>query len=454
MRNLPNILLFAAVFMVVILGSHRSLSQEMTIMNQLIPIEHIRFEKDVVYSEVDGHHLTLDIAYPDNLLEPAPAIVDIPGGGWQVVRKSVEDAISYAKYGFIGVSMTHRTSDMAIFPAAVHDCKTVIRWLRANAQKYNINPDKIGVTGFSSGGHLATLLGTSGGDKYLEGTGGYPEYSSRVQAVVDHFGPTDFLRMNDKRLADFIDHFAPDSPESLFLGGPIKEKPELVRLANPITYIDPDDPPILIGHGENDGMVIMSQSELLFDALKKAGVTAEFIRVKNADHMYRPNPKEAVVSPSVEEMNQKTMDWFKKWLGVPKFKPVKQKAPNTDRSYKIYYKITIDLPGKDKNSYCKGTFMIRCGDQVLSRGTIDLTYLSNEEKRTFKKDIEITGIDLTSREMMWNFRGEIFDSKLNEKFEIMRMDGNDFSEDIEGIGFHIKIDETRSTKSEKKVYKK
>jgi hypothetical protein len=153
-------------------------------------------------------------------------------------------------------------------------------------------------------------------------------------------------------------------------------------------------------------------------------------------------------------MNQKTMDWFKKWLGVPKFKPVEQKAPNTDRSYRIYYKITIDLPGKDKNSYCKGTFMIRCGDQVLSRGTIDLTDLSNEEKRTFKKDIEITGIDLTSREMMWNFRGEIFDSRLNEKFEIMRIDGNDFSEDIEGIGFHIKIDETRSTKSEKKVYKK
>jgi acetyl esterase/lipase len=454
MKNLPNILFFAVLFMAIVLCPPRSSSQEPIAKNHLIPMEHIRLEKDVVYSEVDGHKLTLDIAYPDNLLEPAPAIVDIPGGSWRIVRKSSEDAIGYATQGFIGVSITHRTSDIAIFPAAVHDCKTVIRWLRANADKYNINPGKIGVTGFSSGGHLAALLGTSGGDKYLEGNGGYPGYSSRVQAVVDHFGPTDFLRMNDVRLADFIDHFAPDSPESLFLGGPVKEKPELVRLANPMTYIDPGDPPILIGHGENDGMVIINQSELLYDALKKAGIKTEFIRVKNAGHMYRPNPKGAVVSPSVEEMNIKTVEWFKKWLGAPKFKPVEQRAIVSDKKYKIFYKITIDLPGKNKDSYCQGTFMIRCGNQMLARGTIDLADLSTEEKRTFKKDIEITGIDLMGREIMWNFNGEIFDSRLNDKFELVRMEGTDFSEDIEGIGFYIKIDESKNTQSEKRIYKR
>ncbi len=444
----------AAIVITGILCSHHSLSQELTAINQQIPMENIRVEKDVIYSEVDGHKLTLDIAYPDNLLEPAPAIVDIPGGSWRVIRKSSEDAIWYATHGFIGVSITHRTSDTAIFPAAVHDCKTVIRWLRANAEKYNINPEKIGVTGFSSGGHLATLLGTSGGDKYLEGSGGYPGYSSRVQAVVDHFGPTDFLRMNDVKLADFIDHFAPDSPESLFLGGPIKEKPELVRLANPITYIDPDDPPILIGHGENDGMVIMNQSELLYEALKKAGVETKFIRVNNADHMYRPNPKGAVVSPSVEEMNIRTIEWFKMWLGAPKFRPVEQRAKTTDKKYKIDYELTIDLPGKNSDSHCQGTFIIRCGNQILTRGSIDLADLSTEEKRTFKKDIEITGIDLTGREIMWNFNGEIFDSILNEKFELMRMEGTDFSEDIEGIGFYIKIDENKYIQSEKRVHKK
>jgi acetyl esterase/lipase len=421
---------------------------------QEISMQNIRPEKDVVYAEVDGIQLKLDIAYPDNLLEPAPAIVDIPGGAWRSVRKSAEDAIWYAKHGFIGVSITHRTSDIAIFPAAVHDCKTVIRWLRASANKYKINPDKIGVTGFSSGGHLAVLLGTSGGDKYLEGNGGYPEYSSMVQAVVDHFGPTDFLKMNDVRLADFIDHFAPDSPESLFLGGPIRERPELVRLANPITYIDPDDPPVLIGHGENDGMVIINQSELLYDALKKAGVQTEFIRVKNAEHMYRPNPANAVVSPSVEEMNRKTIEWFKKWLGEPKFNAVKENVLNTDKTYNIYYKIVIDLPGKNKNSYCKAAYKIRCGDKTLAQGDIYLPDLSTPEKSTFKKNIKITGIDLTNREIMWNFRSEIYDSKLNQKFEIRRMDGTDFDDKIEGIGFHVKIDETGKSKTDKMVYKK
>mgnify|MGYP001066167777 CR=1 FL=1 len=453
MKKIYTLLLFS-ILNITLFYSGFLFSQEPTGKNQLIPMKNIKVEKDVVYAEVDGLQLKLDIAYPDNLLEPAPAIVDIPGGAWRSVRKSVEDAILYAKHGFIGVSITHRTSDIAIFPAAVHDCKTVIRWLRANAKKYDINSDKIGVTGFSSGGYLAVLLGTSGGDKYVEGNGGYPEYSSSVQAVVDHFGPTDFLKMNDVKLADFIDHFAPDSPESMFLGGPIKERQELVRLANPITYIDPDDPPVLIGHGENDGVVIINQSELLYDALRKTGVQTEFIRVKNADHMYRPNPANAVVSPSVEEMNIKTIEWFKKWLGEPKFSAVKENIMITDKTYNIYYKIVIDLPGRDKNSYCKAAYMIRCGDKTLAQGEINLPDLSTPEKSTFKKDIKITGIDLTNRELMWNFRSEIFDCKLNQKFEIMRMDGTDFDDKIEGIGFHITIDESGQSKTDKMVYKK
>ena len=197
--------------------------------------------------------LKLDIAVPKHLNSPAPAIVDIPGGAWRRINKSTKDAVFYATYGFVGVSITHRTSDAAIFPAAVHDCKTAIRWLRANAEKYQINPDKIGVTGLSSGGHLAVLLETSAGENYLEGDGDYPEYSSSVQAVVDHFGPTNFMKMNDTtglNLADSNDNFAENSAPSLFLGGPLQEKAELARLANPITYIDPEDPPTFIGHGE------------------------------------------------------------------------------------------------------------------------------------------------------------------------------------------------------------
>lgn len=277
-------------------------------------INGIALYENVTYSIVDGIELKLDIAVPNNLTSPAPVIVDIPGGAWRIIRKSSEDAMYYAEYGFIGVSITHRTSDIAIFPAQIHDCKTVIRWLRAHADEYNIDSDRIGVTGFSSGGHLAALLGTSGGDSYLEGDGPYKDFSSDVQAVVEHFGPTDFLKMNDGELSK-IDHFSENSAPSLLLGGPLQNKTEIAHLANPITYVDPGDPPFLIGHGEMDGMVIINQSELLYEALKNAGVTAEFVRVKNAVHMYRPYEEGVEVEPSIDDLNQMTVEWFQKWLG-------------------------------------------------------------------------------------------------------------------------------------------
>jgi len=455
-RFLKHICLTLAALLIITALAGGLSPQEAQQRPQEIPRDNIRVEKDVVYAEVDGHKLTLDIAYPDNLIEPAPAIVDIPGGAWRNVRKSAEDAIWYAQQGFVGVSITHRTSDIALFPAAVHDCKTVIRWLRSQAKRYNINPDKIGVTGFSSGGHLAALLGTSGGDPYLEGDGGYAEYSSRVQAVVDHFGPTDFLRMNNVRFADFIDHFSAKSPESLFLGGPIKEKPELVKLANPITYIDAQDPPVWIGHGEKDGMVIINQSELLYDALKKAGIETEFVRVKNADHMYRPNPAAATVSPSIEELNGMAIDWFKRWLGKPKWRPVEVK-PSASKAaapeFKIFYQFVIDLPGKNADSYCKGNFMMKCAGRRLVRGAIDLPDLSTKEKRTFRQDVIMSGGDLIGSEILWNFQGEIFDSTLKEKFEYRRAESTDFDETIKGLGFVFKITADKRVILEPKVYR-
>ena len=111
-----------------------------------------------------------------------------------------------------------------------------------------------------------------------------------------------------------MDHLAPDSPESEWLGGPITELPDLVRKANPITYIDKDDPPILIIHGENDKTVIFNQSELFYNELKKAGVKTKLIRVKNAGHGYKPNPRDAVVSPSRKEISSMEIEWFKKYL--------------------------------------------------------------------------------------------------------------------------------------------
>jgi len=432
-------------------------------LSQTLIEDDITLYKDIIYTVVDGHNLTLDIAVPKYLDSPAPAIVDIPGGAWRIVNKRAEDALFYAKYGFIGVTITHQTSDIAIFPAAVHDCKTVIRWLRAHATKYNINPDKIGVTGYSSGGHLATLLGTSGGDIFLEGKGDYLEYSSSVQAVVDHFGPTDFLVMNDTtglglRLFN-DDQFSEDSAPALFLGGPPNEKPEMAQLANPINYIDPKDPPIFIGHGEKDGMVIIKQSELLFDALKNAGVPTEFVRVKNADHMYRPFKWDVDVNPSVAEMKQFTIQWFQKWLGKPMINldliPDKQALKNSDslESFPLYYKLTIDLPGKTKTSYCEGRFVILCEGKTLAEGVIALLDLSTEAKRTFQQNIVLSGVDLNNKEIMWNYRGEIYDSELNEKYEPMFMQEEKFDNSIEGIGFHVQIDNNREFNIVKSVFR-
>jgi acetyl esterase/lipase len=426
---------------------------------QILSKEDITVHKDIVFTVVDGHELKLDIAIPKYLKAPAPAIVDIPGGSWRVVNKSAEDALFYAKHGFIGVSITHRTSDIAIFPAAVHDCKTAIRWLRAHAKEYNIDPDKIGVTGFSSGGHLAALLGTSGGDSFLEGNGGYPDYSSNVQAVVDHFGPTDFLKMNNSDLADRIDHFAANSPESLFLGGPLREKTEMARLANPINYIDPEDPPVLVGHGERDGLVIINQSELLYEALKNAGVPTEFVRVKNADHMYRPYKWDAEVNPTVDDMNLLTIEWFQKWLSEPeldldritnrKRRPEFQSLGET----RLFYRLTIELPGKTEKSFCRGRFTVRSEGKILAQGKIEMNDLSSVENQMFQQDLVIIGVDLSGKEILWNFQGEIFDSELDEKFEIMYMQGEKYEPSIEGLGYHIRINKDKTAGIEKKVYR-
>jgi acetyl esterase/lipase len=419
----------------------------------------ITLYEDIVFAAPDGHELKLDIAVPKYLTGPAPAIVDIQGGAWRVINKSPKDALFYAKYGFVGVSITHRTSDIAIFPAAIHDCKTAIRWLRAHAKKYSINPNKIGVSGYSSGGHLAALLGTSAGDHFLEGDGGYEEYSSAVQAVVDHFGPTDFLRMNETDLPDRMDHFAAESPESLFLGGPVGEKAELARLANPINYIDPSDPPTLIGHGEMDGMVVIGQSELLYEALKKAGVPSEFIRMKNADHMYRPYRWDAEVSPSVTEMDQRTVDWFERWLGKPPLDTaaIARKPPEAARSarkpIRLGYRLTLELPGKTAESYCHGRFQIRGEGRVLAEGELRMDNLSTEEGRFFQQDCIIEDADLIGKEILWNFRGEIFDSILAEKSEIMYMQGETYDPAIKAVGFVIQIKDGNSVDIKKKIYR-
>ncbi len=238
--------------------------------------------RDLEYARVGEKGLLLDLCLPKDPEGSLPLVVWVHGGAWRGGDKSPCRAVWMVERGYAVASINYRLSQEAIFPAQIHDCKAAVRWLRAHAEQYRLDPERIGAWGSSAGGHLVALLGTSGDVKELEGEGGNLEFSSRVQAVCDWFGPSDFLQM--RGVPSRIDRNSPDSPEALLVGGPLQERKEQCRRANPITYITPDDPPFLIMHGERDDIVPLNQSQLLHEALKKAGVDVTFHLVKGAGH--------------------------------------------------------------------------------------------------------------------------------------------------------------------------
>ncbi|MCX8035842.1 MAG: alpha/beta hydrolase [Candidatus Sumerlaeia bacterium] len=239
-------------------------------------------ERDIEYVAGGGNSRSLDIYYPEKAEGKLPLIVWVHGGAWMGGDKKSCPALRMLERGYVVASINYRLSQEAIWPAQIQDCKAAIRWLRANADKYHIDPDRIGVWGSSAGGHLVALLGTTGDVKALEGNEGPQGVSSRVQAVCDFFGPTDFTKIGN--FPSNLNHNAPDSPESKLLGVPILEHPEKCAEANPITYITKDDPPMLIMHGDKDMTVPINQSELLYEAMKKAGLDVTYHVVAGGGH--------------------------------------------------------------------------------------------------------------------------------------------------------------------------
>ncbi len=237
-----------------------------------------KIHRDLEYVKGGHERQRLDLYVPENANGPLPLIIWVHGGAWLAGSKDgAGPALPYVGKGYAVASINYRLSQHAKFPAQIEDCKTAIRWLRANANTYNLDKTHIGVWGASAGGHLVALLGTSGDVKELEGPDGPTDESSRVQAVVDWFGPTDFTAMGGS-------HDQPSSPEAQLLGGAVQSNKEKAARANPITYITKDDPPFLILHGDNDTTVPINQSELLAEELKKAGVDVAFQPVKGAGH--------------------------------------------------------------------------------------------------------------------------------------------------------------------------
>ena len=245
--------------------------------------------RDLNYAGTQEPRQTLDIYVPKVPAEkPLPLLVFIHGGGWEQGNKDQGGGIVRALVGdgaFIGASINYRLTDKGAFPVQIHDCKGAIRWLRAHAKDYGIDPTKIGVFGISAGGHLVSLLGTSGGVKEMEGTvGGNLEQSSSVNCVIDFCGPSDFPTFGGK--GSIIDPEKPETAITKLLGGPMSQHMDVAKAASPITYVTKDDPPFLIIHGTKDNLVPLEQATEFNKALTDAGVSATMLTGVDGGHVF------------------------------------------------------------------------------------------------------------------------------------------------------------------------
>ena len=248
---------------------------------------------DLAYVSNGHERQKLDLYLPAQG-ENHPLIIWIHGGAFRMGSKegNADDPLpfEYLDQGFALASINYRLSQDAIFPAQIEDCKAAVRWLRTHAARFNLDPARFIAWGPSAGGHLAAMLGTTGHLRVFD-VGDYLDVSSRVQGVVDYFGPTDFSQMDAQRLPDGQIHNAPDSPESELVGGPIQENQVKVAQASPITYITGDAPPFLIIHGDRDPLVPYGQSQLLVAALQAAGAPVTFYTVAGAGHGHFTDPQ-------------------------------------------------------------------------------------------------------------------------------------------------------------------
>ena len=242
----------------------------------------VTFDVGVEYSNPDGQHLQLNIAQPKKGDGPFPAIICIHGGGFRAGSRDGynNQCIKMAQQGYVALTITYRLAPKYQFPAAIYDTKAAVRWTRANAKKYHIDPDRIGVTGGSAGGHLAQFLGVTTGVPEFEGDGGNADQSSKVTCVVNYFGPSDFTKSYGK---------SKDAAEvlPLWLGGNLETARKQHVRASPLYWVTPDAAPTLCIHGTKDDYVAYEQATWIVDKLKAAEVEAELLTLEGAGHGFK-----------------------------------------------------------------------------------------------------------------------------------------------------------------------
>lgn len=235
-------------------------------------------EHDVVYAKAGARELKLDLLRPAQSQGLSPAVVVIHGGAWRGGNKSeVRPMLSdFVRRGYVAIAPEYRLCPKDTFPAQVHDVKAAVRWLKANAGKLHVDPERVGAIGFSAGGHLALLLGLTGPNDGLEGDGSAAGPDSRVKAVVNWFGPTDLAA---KDIPDVSKPLVND-----FLGGSPQEKPAVAAKASPLTYVSKDDAPVLTFQGTKDPLVPYTQAIKLAAAMNDAGVPGRIELIVGAQH--------------------------------------------------------------------------------------------------------------------------------------------------------------------------
>jgi len=256
------------------------------------------------YASPDGEALLMDLRVPDGA-GPHPVIVYLHSGAWITGNRFGGPAVRQASRGYAVASIEYRLAPQHVWPAQVEDTKAAVRWLRANATRFRLDPSRIGIFGTSAGAHIGAVAGTSGGIESLEGMDlGNAQFSSRVKAVVDLYGPTDLLRLEEDKLPCIpLDGNAPFMPPSLLMGCPIQACRELTMTASPMTYVTSDDPPFLIMHGMLDCLVPYTQSVALHQKLESAGVPSTLILIPTGDHGGR-----AFDEPKYQQMVDEFLD--------------------------------------------------------------------------------------------------------------------------------------------------
>lgn len=267
--------------------------------------EDVIFEKDIEYANPKDTQLQLNLARPKQSEGLLPAVVCIHGGGFRAGTRQSYDGLclKLAQRGYVAITVTYRLAPDHQFPAAVHDVKAAVRWMRANAEKYHVDPARIGTTGGSAGGHLAQFLALTADVPEFEGESGSPGLSSSVACVVNYYGPSDFTHSYEKSV---------DAAEvlPLFLGGDLTQERHRHILASPLYWVTPRAAPTLVIHGTEDPYVAYEQATWLVERLQAADVEVKLLTLQGAGHGFK--------GADAERAEQAMFEFFDAHLKLPK----------------------------------------------------------------------------------------------------------------------------------------